>query len=236
MAWSLESEAHYPRLTRPSFMRRFDATMTHRRGSDVFVSYIPSTLLDAPAAEPPPPKSSEHLLCSFISGRLDRSGRLPYLAELGKHLDLHCYGRMGTRNLPNDRGRESKMAAFGTYKFAIAFENAISEDYVTEKFYDPLLAGSVPVYLGAPNVSSYAPSSNCYINATDFAGPRELAAHLLALDRDDEAYEELLSWRSRALLPEFQRLWRAQEENYVNRLLRLLSDRRQSATPRGNGP
>lgn len=38
----------------------------------------------------------------------------------------------------------------------MAFENVIAMDYVTEKFYDPLIAGSVLVYLGAPNIADFA--------------------------------------------------------------------------------
>ena len=59
---------------------------------------------------------------------------------------------MQNRLLEEDTGRNSKLNLYRKYKFVIAFENAIEEDYVTEKFYDPLLAGSVPVYLGAPSI------------------------------------------------------------------------------------
>ena len=38
------------------------------------------------------------------------------------------------------------------YLFTIAIENSLEYDYVTEKLWQPLAAGSVPIYLGAPNV------------------------------------------------------------------------------------
>lgn len=38
------------------------------------------------------------------------------------------------------------------YKFTIAIENAICDDYITEKLWRPLIAGSVPIYLGSPSV------------------------------------------------------------------------------------
>lgn len=44
------------------------------------------------------------------------------------------------------------------------------------------------MYLGAPNIEEFAPVENCYINVRDFSGPADLAAYLLALDRDDQAY------------------------------------------------
>lgn len=38
------------------------------------------------------------------------------------------------------------------YKFSLSFENAECEDYITEKLWRPLIAGSVPVYIGSPSV------------------------------------------------------------------------------------
>lgn len=35
------------------------------------------------------------------------------------------------------------------YKFTIAFENAICNDYITEKLWRPLIVGSVPIYYGS---------------------------------------------------------------------------------------
>lgn len=40
----------------------------------------------------------------------------------------------------------------GRYKFVIAFENSICNDYITEKLWRPLTIGVVPIYFGAPNV------------------------------------------------------------------------------------
>ena len=43
------------------------------------------------------------------------------------------------------------------YYFNLAMENSVALDYVTEKLYDPLLVGVVPVYKGAPNVENFVP-------------------------------------------------------------------------------
>lgn len=88
------------------------------------------------------------------------------------------------------------------YKFAFAFENAIRIDYVTEKALQPLLASVIPVIWGAPNACDFLPGGRgkngpvrTCINALDFATPRELANHLLELDRDDDRYLQYFSWR-----------------------------------------
>ena len=60
---------------------------------------------------------------------------------------------------------------------------------MTEKFFDPLIVGSVPVYLGAPNVAELAPGEHCYIDAAEFPGSLGgLAEYLLALDADPAWY------------------------------------------------
>lgn len=45
------------------------------------------------------------------------------------------------------------------YKFVIAYENSVCNDYITEKLWRPLNLGVVPIYFGAPNVKVF---SNCF--------------------------------------------------------------------------
>lgn len=230
VAWSMECEVNYPELRDPAFMRPFDLTMTYRLDSDVPVPYTPyygsTANFERALRTPPPPKVAGHLAALFISSRIDRSGRLAYAADLMRHLEVHSYGRtLRNRTLAGDQGRATKLDLIGGYRFTLAFENAIGHDYVTEKFYDPLVAGSVPVYLGAPNVEAFAPGDRCFINAAAFAGPRALAAHLLALAEDDAAYAEYLAWKQRPLRPAFRRLLDDQRSNPSVRLCRVVGER-----------
>jgi hypothetical protein len=82
------------------------------------------------------------------------------------------------------------------YKFALAFENAIRHDYVTEKALHPLLASVVPVVWGAPQACDFMPGGNAScINALDFASPQALGQYLLELDADDSKYLQYFAWR-----------------------------------------
>jgi len=168
VAWSMECEENYPRLKDPKFMRAFDATMTYRLDSDVPVPYFPyyssvDELLAAFCA-PPRAKTASAPAVSFISSRINRSGRREYARELMRYLQTDSYGNfLNNARVQNDRGRPSKIETLRHYKFTLAFENALARDYVTEKFFDPLVAGSVPIYLGAPNVETFAPGAHCYI-------------------------------------------------------------------------
>lgn len=54
-----------------------------------------------------------------------------------------------------------------SYRFSIVFENAREPGYITEKLFDSMIAGCVPVYLGAPNVERWVPPS-CYVDVRHF--------------------------------------------------------------------
>ena len=84
----------------------------------------------------------------------------------------------------------SKADVLGRYTFAICFENMILEGWITEKIFDCFHAGTVPVYLGAPDIDRWIPA-DCFVDMRDFAGYDELRAFLRALGpREIEAYRE----------------------------------------------
>ena len=74
----------------------------------------------------------------------------------------------------------SKAEVLGRYTFAICFENMVLEGWITEKIFDCFHAGTVPVYLGAPDVDRWIPSE-CFVDMRRFAGYDELREYLHAL-------------------------------------------------------
>ncbi|KAI9015416.1 hypothetical protein DFJ74DRAFT_680116 [Hyaloraphidium curvatum] len=81
------------------------------------------------------------------------------------------------------------------YKFVLAFENSVRRDYLTEKPFDALRAGAVPVYYGSPSARDFLPPGS-YVDVLDFRSAKELAAHLAALDADDDAFLAHFAWRA----------------------------------------
>ena len=43
-------------------------------------------------------------------------------------------------------------------KFTLAMENSFVQDYVTEKLFEPLWAGSIPIVAGTPGIKDFYPS------------------------------------------------------------------------------
>ena len=125
--------------------------------------------------------------------------RLNYIEELMKHMEVHSYGRCLKNKDEPPRGsrspNENKRYVLSQYKWYLAFENNVIKDYVSEKVYDGVLAGTVPVYYGAPTIDKLLPSPNAVVKVNDFASPKELAAHLTAVGKDESKYASLLDWK-----------------------------------------
>ncbi len=74
--------------------------------------------------------------------------------------------------------------AFGEeYKFYLAFENSICEEYITEKFERTLAMPVVPIALGGGPYERYYPNGS-YIDVFDFKTPKDLADYLMYLDKN----------------------------------------------------
>lgn len=196
VAWSLESDITVPAMRDADFMAQFDLSMTYRRDSSVWMPYVGPVSLPAMLAAPRP-KTAAYPVCHFQSNWYDRSGRTAYVAELMKRVKIASYGTvLPTVPSPGEvRGRDARLAIMAQHKFTLTFENSVSYDYVSDKFFDALIAGSVPVYLGARNVGDFAPAPRSFINTADFAGPASLACYLNHLDQHPAEYEEYLSWK-----------------------------------------
>ena len=131
------------------------------------------------------------------------SDRDSYVEELMKYVKVDSYGRcLHNKELPESLldpltfADEDVLDIVAQYKFAIAFENAVCHDYITEKYWRPLYSGTVPIVRGSPTVSEWAPDLNrSIIVAEDFAGPKELAEFVQYLDENNEEYDKYLEWK-----------------------------------------
>ncbi len=77
-----------------------------------------------------------------------------------------------------------KIGCLSHYKFNICYENTKNlPGYVTEKIFDCLVAGSVPIYLGANNITDYVPK-NCFIDRRDFSSFNELYIYISSMPQN----------------------------------------------------
>ena len=205
VGWAMESRAMCPALGDEALLARFDLMMTCERSSDVWCAYFgPRHVAAYEHAPAPPAARATNPVVWLCSNGLDRIGRLAYAADLMAHVTVDSYGA-ALRNRPERiGGGDARLELYRRYKFTLAFENSDSPDYVTEKLYDPLLVGSVPVYRGTETVADLAPHPDSYIDARDFSSAAELGRYLTHLDAHDDEYQAWHAWRVEGPTPAFR--------------------------------
>ncbi|CAF0780441.1 unnamed protein product [Didymodactylos carnosus] len=160
----------------------------------------------------------------WINGNCNaKSGRTEYMSEFMKHIDVDSWGACmrNKGDLPPDIIRiqggkgddfwnlnwiQAKMALSSNYLFTIAIENSLTYDYVTEKLWQPLVAGSVPIYLGARNIEDWLPCKNCIIDLRQFKTPKEAAEFVRKVATNKSLYQTYHRWRSQPVLKQFQNI------------------------------
>ena len=118
--------------------------------------------------------------------------RLSLLKILGSSGKVEVFGRgwSDMSNLPVSQSAnlaeirsifkgpcEEKHDLLSHYKYAIAYENTAYPGYVTEKIVDAMVAASVPVYLGAPDIAKHVPAG-AFVDAQALGSPEAVAAYL----------------------------------------------------------
>lgn len=85
---------------------------------------------------------------------------------------------------------DDKMELLKKYKFSICFENTIFGGYVTEKIFDSMFSGCIPVYWGAPDITDFVPA-NTFIDFRKFKDYKELDQYLRNIDQ--KTYDQYIA-------------------------------------------
>ena len=80
---------------------------------------------------------------------------------------------------------------FREYKFVICFENSYFNNYVTEKLPNVMMANSIGIYRGAPNIGEFF-NTKSFINFDDYGSDEAMIKKIIELDQDDEKYQKML--------------------------------------------
>ena len=107
-----------------------------------------------------------------------------HLGRLAKRLnEWRRRLRPGARPFPSWRGTiHRKQEILDRARFSICYENSRgSPGYISEKIFDCLTSGCVPVYIGTTHATPPVPA-DCYIDGDAFASPHEMLAFLSTVD------------------------------------------------------
>lgn len=126
------------------------------------------------------------------------SKRIEALAALGKLGKVDLYGRgwerWWSRNsmwVPYWRHKGALMAIYkgscpskyevlSRYEFALCFENMAMKGYITEKIFDCLYAGTIPIYLGATDIADLIPAE-AYVDCRKFSSWEEMQDNVMGI-------------------------------------------------------
>jgi len=91
---------------------------------------------------------------------------------------------------PRDRSVNNKIGALSKYRYCLCVENFQFHGYITEKIIHSIVAKSVPIYYGAPNITQYIPA-DCFIDIRDFKGTEQLYDYIYQMDED--SYQKMIN-------------------------------------------
>ena len=79
---------------------------------------------------------------------------------------------------------KNKAETLAGYDFAICFENMRLRGYITEKIFDCFFAGTIPVYLGDPDIANVIPNES-FVDMRRFENYEQLAQYLHGMGRPE---------------------------------------------------
>ncbi|CAM8971733.1 unnamed protein product [Rhodiola kirilowii] len=188
---SMESAVYY-RENNLEVARRtgYDVVMTTSLSSDVPVGYFSWSEYDIMA--PLQPKTEKSIAAAFISNCAGNNFRLEALEGLEKaNISIDSYGACHR----NRNGDVDKVETLKRYRFSLAFENSNEEDYVTEKFFQSLVAGTVPIVIGAPNIQEFAPQPGSILHIKELKDVPSVATTMQYLAANPDEFNKSLRWK-----------------------------------------
>ena len=123
---------------------------------------------------------------------------------------------------------KSSALVYAGYKFALVMENSMHSGYITEKIVTAIMAETIPIYIGAPDIADHF-NEDSFVHVLNFPSLHDALQRIIYLDNNDTAYMEVLQ---RPLLTSNNH-WTSQSptENYFIRQMIALKDTLMATEP-----
>ena len=198
---SMENSPHF--LGRFTTKAKYNVYSSTRLNSDIPLPYFSWHDFGIMRKVTQPKKS---FAAAFISncGFSKRNDFLRNLIKIFGPEEIHSFGRcINTKTENVLRSQQGKLEQLESYFYSLAFENSETTDYVTEKFFGSLASGSIPVYIGAPNIKFFAPDvqdypyeSDAVIRVSDFNDDVHRVSEVMKdLKENPKLYSQMLRWK-----------------------------------------
>ena len=111
-------------------------------------------------------------------------------------LKIDIFGECGDLTLIDKNGKDHRDAGYQIlakeYKFYLSLENSLCTEYVTEKFFNALRYGILPI-TNSKDMRKIAPPHS-YIDINHFNSPEDLMKYLEKLSQNEELYNSYFWW------------------------------------------
>ena len=154
--------------------------------------------------------------CNMVVSNPHSSKRIDFFHKLSTYKKIDSGGRyLNNIGSPVD----DKLAFISRYKFTLSFENSSYPGYTTEKIFEPMIAGSIPIYWGNPDVGRDFNTAS-FVNWHDFKDDQQLIVFIIKLDNNDDLYARMwqATWYRGNQLPEC-----VKEENVIAQFEKIFS-------------
>ena len=208
--------------------KNFNWTMTYSRFSDIHLPYGKMKIKpERPYRDYLKIAKSKTKDAIWVVSKCPTAGRREeYVNILKKYIDVEILGACGRNWTCGVRSNHDLGNCFSvlnkTYRYYLAFENDLCDDYVSEKFYenykyDLLLVSRA----GHPLKRQVNIDKEAYINAKDFNDAHELGIYLSKLSKNVSQYAKMLAKKDRYEVVNYQELFKESMCSICKRLNNL---------------
>jgi hypothetical protein len=92
--------------------------------------------------------------------------------------------------------RSRRIENIRRYKFYLAFENSLKKGFISERYWEALMSGTIPVYLGPPDIKNYEPALGSILYINDFNTTKDLANEIIRISSDSDIYDKMVEWKT----------------------------------------
>ena len=205
MYFAKESPAFCPELAESSLASNVNyvAYMDEAR-ADVWWPYAPTLhTLARDFAAFLRPHSARRPIAAFVHKHCGGTGmeRAAFVQALALRFPVHSLGQCHPNREPWDelppRGvsNQASQATLAKYMFFFALESVDCDGYTTEKVWEVLSRGSIPVFYGSDDIYKYLPDPNAILDVKKFDSVDALAERMRDIATDPREFAKMRAWR-----------------------------------------
>lgn len=129
--------------------------------------------------------------------RAQSSKRQKWLDGVKEHFTVASFGSCdhNTDTKLNIKDASDRIQLLKKYRFNLAFEAVAEKDYITERVWEALQAGTVPVVVGAPNILEHVPL-NSVISSSNFQDFEDMGTYIKEVAENMTLWESFHAWRN----------------------------------------